>query len=159
MLHELVAQFGEVDMDLETLFSIAGLLAMGGWLTLLASPLTQKWSQRIGGQLVPLALSFGYVALSLGFASGAEGGFGTLAEVGKLFSRPEALLAGWVHFLAFDLLIGAWICRTAKDERVPFLLVIPCLFLTFLLGPAGFLACSGLRIAVQATGKREGLDA
>ncbi|MCF6234348.1 MAG: DUF4281 domain-containing protein [Rhodobacteraceae bacterium] len=50
-----------------------------------------------------------------------------------------------MHFLAFDLLVGAWICRTARREGVTFWLVIPCLPLTFLFGPAGFLAFALVR--------------
>ena len=55
------------------------------------------------------------------------------------------LLAGWLHYLAFDLFVGAWIVRTARSEGMPFLLVLPCLPLTFLFGPAGFLLFVVLR--------------
>ena len=63
-----------------------------------------------------------------------------------LFDSPGVALAGWVHYLAFDLLVGAWIVRTARSEGVAHLLVLPCLALTFLFGPAGFLAFNGLRL-------------
>lgn len=130
----------------ELLFSAAGLLAMAGWLTLLASPLIPIWSDRIAGLVIPILLSAGYVALIAFLPSEAGGGFGSLAEVMALFSNPNAMLAGWVHFLAFDLLIGAWICRAARRDGMRFWLVIPCLALTFLVGPAGFLAFSILRL-------------
>lgn len=68
----------------------------------------------------------------------------------QLFTQPEIALAGWVHYLAFDLLIGAWEVRTARAERIPFLVVIPCLALTFLFGPAGYLAFTALRAARAA---------
>ena len=64
-----------------------------------------------------------------------------------LFTMPEIALAGWIHYLAFDLLVGAWEVRTARREGIAFLLVLPCLALTFLFGPAGFLAFSALRAA------------
>ena len=131
-------------MDLEIAFSVAGVAAMIGWLALLASPLMPVWSDRIAGYAVPLVLSLGYAFLSL-VAPPTEGGFASLAEVQLLFAQPMSLLAGWVHFLAFDLLIGAWACRTARRERIAFWLVVPCLVLTFLLGPAGFLAFCILR--------------
>lgn len=137
-------------MDLELLFSLAGVLAMAGWVTLLASPLIPFWSDRISGLFIPLLLSAGYVMLVVFFPSTGDGGFGSLAEVMALFSHPNAMLAGWVHFLAFDLLIGAWICRTARRESVRFWLVVPCLPLTFLFGPVGFLVFSLLRLAGRA---------
>lgn len=142
-------------MNLESLFSVAGGLAMAGWLALLFSPRIPVWSQIIAGLIIPIVLSAGYVVLVLFFSQGGEGGFASLAEVVKLFSRPQAVLAGWVHFLAFDLLIGAWICRVASRESLNFWLVIPCLLLTFLLGPAGFLAFSLLRLPgrVKSGGK------
>ena len=137
-------------MHLEFLFSIAGVLAMAGWVVLLASPLFPLWSNRIAGLIIPLLLSVGYTVLIVFFSSPAEGGFGSLAEVIALFSHPNAMLAGWIHYLAFDLLIGAWICRTARRDGVRFWLVIPCLPLTFLFGPAGFLAFSVLRLIGSA---------
>jgi hypothetical protein len=137
-------------MNLEMLFSVAGILAMIGWLALLMSPFVPEWSDKIAGLVIPVLLSLGYVVLLIFFSSGGDGGFGSLADVAKLFSQQEALLAGWVHFLAFDLLIGAWICRTARREKLRFWLVVPCLPLTFLFGPAGFLAFSLARVLSRA---------
>jgi hypothetical protein len=70
---------------------------------------------------------------------GAEGGFSTLSGVASLFANPWLLLAGWVHYLAFDLLVGTWEARDARERGLPHLLLVPCLVLTFLLGPAGWL--------------------
>ena len=127
-------------MNFELLFSSAGALAMVGWLVLLASPLIPIWSDRISGLAIPTVLSAGYVILAVFFPPGGDGGFGNLDAVMTLFSQPSAMLAGWIHYLAFDLLIGAWICRTARHDGLTFWLVAPCLPLTFLLGPAGLLA-------------------
>ncbi len=134
--------------NFELAFSIASLLAMGGWACLLASPLIPKWSERIAGLIVPMLLSGGYLVLLLFFSSNEEGGFGSLAEVIKLFSYEEAALAGWVHFLSFDLLIGAWICRTARRETMSFWFAAPCLPLTFMFGPAGYLVFNVLRYTI-----------
>ncbi len=56
-----------------------------------------------------------------------------------LFTDRWLVLAGWVHYLAFDLFIGSWQVRDARRNRVPFVLVVPCLVLTFLFGPIGLL--------------------
>ncbi|MEM7238454.1 MAG: ABA4-like family protein [Pseudomonadota bacterium] len=139
-------------MSFETLFSIAGIIAMVGWLFLVASPLIPNWSNRIAGTILPIVLSLGYVTLLIVPSSGNTGGFGTLADVMELFSYEQAALAGWVHFLAFDLFIGAWICRTARTENVNFWLVAPCLPLVLLFGPAGLLVFQAIRaVGTQTT--------
>ena len=75
----------------------------------------------------------------------AEGGFSSLAGVAALFREPWLLLAGWVHYLAFDMLVGNWEVRDARSRGIPHLLVVPCLVLTFLFGPAGWLLYTGVR--------------
>ncbi len=65
--------------------------------------------------------------------------FGSLASVMKLFTEENAVLAGWVHYLAFDLLIGMWILDKNKALGMHQIIIAPCLFLTFMFGPMGFL--------------------
>ena len=64
-----------------------------------------------------------------------------------LFQKQELLLAGWVHYLAFDLFIGAWETRDAQRNQIPHLVVIPCLVMTFMLGPIGLLFYLAIRTA------------
>lgn len=135
---------------LDLLFQTASTAALAGWLALLASPLSPRWTDRIAGLAIPLMLSVAYVGLVLAFWSGATGGFGSLADVMALFTKPEIALAGWIHYLAFDLFVGAWIARMARAETIPHLVVVPCLALTFLFGPAGFLAFCAIRFARRA---------
>lgn len=132
-------------MTIEQLFSISSMLAMLGWVILLASPLIPRAAQIASGVIIPGLLSIIYAALILAFWSRSEGGFDNLAGVMQLFTFQEAALAGWIHFLAFDLFLGAWEVRTAKKEGIPFYLVIPCMALTFMFGPIGFLLFLGLR--------------
>lgn len=138
-------------MTFETLFSLAGVVAMTGWLCLLVSPRIPLWSDLIAGTILPVVLSLGYPALLILPSSDGGGGFGSLAEVMALFSHKQAALAGWVHFLAFDLFIGAWACRKARSEGLRFRLVAPCLPLIFLFGPAGLLAFQAVRAARSRT--------
>ena len=143
-------------MPLEILFSLASTVALTGWAALLASPLIPLLADRYAALAVPLLLSVAYTGLILADWSTAEGGFDSLANVARLFQTPELLLAGWLHYLAFDLFVGAWEARTARMEQIGFLLVIPCLMLTFLFGPAGlllFLAIRLVRAAPRATAK------
>lgn len=138
-------------MNPDDLFPICNVTAMAGWLALLASPFAPKLAERVSGLAIPALLSVAYAGIVLAFWSGAPGGFDSLANVMLLFTTPEIVLAGWIHYLAFDLFVGAWEVRTARAERIPFVAVVPCLALTFLFGPAGFLAFSALRAVRAAT--------
>lgn len=132
-------------MSTDTLFMAANAVALWGWIALLASPRFPDWSDRIAGVIIPLLLAAAYTALAALYLSGAlTGGTGagyfTLDAVMKLFATKEVVLAGWLHVLAFDLFVGAWIVRTARTESISFGWVVLCLVPTFLFGPAGLLA-------------------
>ena len=112
---------------------------MPGWLLLVLLP-RWRWSARlVCGAVIPALLGGLYATLFVVHGPGSEGGFGSLAEVAQLFSNPYLLLAGWIHYLAFDLFVGAWQVRDAQQHGVHHLLVIPCLVLTLMLGPTGLL--------------------
>jgi hypothetical protein len=132
-----------------TIFSYANLLAMAGWLGVIAALFLRSvrpvvWT---GTQLiVPAILSTAYVLLLWqGRSAFDEGGFGSIEQVRALFADDSALAAGWLHYLAFDLFVGAWIARDGDRTGVPALLILPCLPLTFLFGPAGLLLYLALR--------------
>ena len=95
----------------------------------------------MAGLAIPLLLSTGCTALLLVHWSAAPGGFGSLPQVLALFTPPPGVsLAGWVHYLAFDLFGGAWITRTARSQGIPHLFVRLCRVPALLFGPAGFAA-------------------
>ncbi len=124
------------------LFQIANSTAMISWIALIVQP------RRVVSWLryaVPGALGVLYVWAIATSLPGSEGGFGSLAEVKQLFTNDRALLAGWVHYLAFDLFVGCWEVSDAHERGIGHLWVVPCLLLTFMLGPAGLLAYLLLR--------------
>lgn len=127
-------------MSAETLFSVTNTLALAAWILLIFAP-RWRWTRRlVHSGAVPLLLAFAYVVLVVLFLGDGEGGFGSIAEVSMLFANDWVLLAGWIHYLAFDLWVGAWEVSDSEKKGVPHYAVIPCLILTFLLGPAGLLA-------------------
>jgi hypothetical protein len=77
--------------------------------------------------------------ITKGMAAGTGGSFDTLANVKLLFSNEEALLAGWIHYLTFDLFVGMWICHNADQRGINRWILLPCLVLTFMAGPLGLL--------------------
>ena len=139
-------------MDNEQIFSIAGLVAMAGWVALLLAPL-RRGPLILAARVIGVILALTYALLmALNWGQG-EGGFGSLAEVAQLFASPEILLAGWIHYLAFDLWVGAWAAERAPRDGVPHWALIPCLALTFLFGPIGLLLFLAVRCGFGAVKK------
>ncbi|MCA1620147.1 MAG: DUF4281 domain-containing protein [Acidobacteria bacterium] len=135
-------------MSPEQLFSLCGVLVLPGWLLLVVLP-GWRWTARLVCPVViPLLLALVYLWLVATTFGRTPGGFGSLAEVSQLFQNQWVLLAGWIHYLAFDLFVGAWEVRDARRVGVHHLLVVPCLVLTFLLGPVGLLLYLALRAAL-----------
>ena len=132
-------------MDLERIFSLASAIAVIGWLFLISS--RKRPSPFIAGVFPPLDPGADVSLLIAMHIRGAEGGFGSLADVATLFQKRELLLAGWIHYLGFDLFIGAWEVRDAARNQIPHLVVIPCLVMTFMLGPIGLLFYFAIRTA------------
>lgn len=136
-------------MSPEQLFSLCGTLVLPGWLLLVFLP-RWKWTARLVCPVViPLLLALVYLWLVATTFGRTPGDFGSLAGVSQLFQNPRVLLAGWIHYLAFDLFIGSWEVRDAQRVGVHHLLVVPCLVLTFLFGPVGLLLYFALRATLR----------
>ena len=126
-------------MSAETLFSLCSMTAVVGWLVLAIFP-RQRWSAPlVTGVLIPALLSVVYLVLIATHVGSSKGDFQSLAGVAMLFSDPYVLLAGWVHYLAFDLFVGSFEVRDVQRVGISHFVVLPCLFFTFMLGPIGFL--------------------
>jgi hypothetical protein len=122
----------------EALFSVANPLVIPGWLLLMFAPRWRWTLPAVRSLIVPL-LAIGYSALIVARFGSNDGGFGSLAQVQLLFADPYVLVAGWVHYLAFDLFIGSWIVEDALPRNVPAWLRIGVLPFTFMFGPMGLL--------------------
>jgi prepilin signal peptidase PulO-like enzyme (type II secretory pathway) len=133
-------------MTADKIFSIANLIAMLGWILLLVAPRWIVTRKVVLSGAIPLLLAGAYLILIVLFFGKSDGGFGSLPEVMKLFTNEWATLAGWIHYLAFDLFVGTWEVKDAQARGISHWFVIPCLILTFLLGPIGFLLYSILRL-------------
>ena len=130
-------------MPLDLLFRIASTTALAGWVALAFAPL-QRPGAVFAARLLAAVLCGGYVAVlvhALGAGPAPDWrAFNSLDGVIGLLRTREAALAGWVHYLAFDLFTGAWEAETAPKARVPHGVLLVCLSLTFLAGPVGLLA-------------------
>lgn len=133
-------------MTPDQIFSLANTTALIGWLILIFAGRLRWAASLITGVILPALLAVLYIGLLGAHWGETQGGFSTLNAVGALFSNRWLLLGGWVHYLAFDLFIGSWEVRDAQLNGIPHWMVIPCLILTFLFGPAGLLCYLTLRL-------------
>ena len=137
-------------MPLESVFSLASSVVLLGWLALAALPYRLALAKLVA-VVVALALASLYAALIGAFWGEGKGGFGSLADLSALFANPALLLGGWVHYLAFDLLVGTWEREEAAAIGLSRWLLLPCLGLTFMFGPVGWLLFMAMRFVRKAT--------
>jgi hypothetical protein len=137
-------------MSANQLFSIVNGVAMLGWVSIVVLPHRRWPADVVAGWLLPGILAGLYVVIVLATWWQSPGGFSSLTQVAQLFENPWLLLAGWVHYLAFDLLVGSWIVRDARSRGIAHLWLLPSLALTFLFGPGGWLSYLLLRAVLRA---------
>ncbi|MFM9907760.1 MAG: ABA4-like family protein [Chitinophagaceae bacterium] len=127
-------------MTPDTIFEYCNTIALLGWLVLIAgSPFWMQFDKFIIGIVITLfAIVYAWL-IANSFQAGDFEKFGSLDGVMQLFTNKTAVAAGWIHYLAFDLLTGIWIKKNSIKYNISHWLIIPCLLFTFMLGPVGFL--------------------
>lgn len=127
-------------MNSSTVFSFSNFLVMPMWALMIFLP-KWKWTNwLIGNKLVPILLAIVYaIFIILAISSGSEMDFGSLDSVMTLFQDEQAVLAGWIHYLVFDLLVGMWILKQNEAIGMHQILMGICLLGCFMFGPIGFL--------------------
>lgn len=116
-------------------------LSFASWLAMILLP---RWSKMRHMVLAQTAITAVVYAIALAHVvahpmPGVALDFTSLAAVTKLFTQPEGVLAGWLHYCVTDPLMGLGELLDAQRKRVPHLLLVPCLVLTCLGAPAGLL--------------------
>jgi Domain of unknown function (DUF4281) len=144
-------------MTAHELFPIPNTAAALCWLVLLLAPRASAWPRRVV-VAAAVALALTYAALIGAFIGQGRGDFQSLAGVARLFEHPGLLLAGWVHYLVFDLLVGLWEREEAARIGLSRWWLLPCQLLTFLFGPIGWLAFMAARHLQLRGGKSSGAD-
>ena len=127
-------------------FKIVGALALPMWALLILLPKWKVTRFLIDYKIIPIILSVVYaIYITIAIIDGGMMDFGSLQSVMQLFTVENAVLAGWIHYLAFDLLVGMWIVNQNKTLQIHPVILAPCLLGTFLLGPVGFLVFMMIR--------------
>ncbi len=137
-------------MTLEALFAAANYTVLPFWVLLIAAP-RWSWTHRlVHSPVVLLLLTPIYAYMLFGYAPPPKGmDFVSLYGVMVGFSSPHLVVAGWIHYLIFDLFVGAWEVRDAQRRGISHLLVVPCLIATLMVGPVGLLLYAALRFATK----------
>jgi hypothetical protein len=129
--------------SLSNLYKLVNVVAAIGWVILIFLPNWDLADSAIKyGIVVGLSVFYIYVLFITKDIKNEvfpKGNFTSLEGVINLFKNPRNLLAGWVHYLAFDLMLGIYIKTQANEIGMSHFLQIPCFILTFMLGPIGYL--------------------
>jgi hypothetical protein len=131
----------------DTIFRIANFGILPFWILLALAPRWRGTQLVVHSALVPVLLGVLYAVLLFGDLGNGDGDMTSLRGVMAIFDSPQTVVAAWIHYLIFDLFIGAWQVRDAARRRIPHWMVVPCLALTLFFGPVGLVAYLALRFA------------
>ena len=129
----------------DTLFQISNHGILPFWILLVVAPRWRGTQVLVHSALVPW---LGVVVYALGLFhdySFDGSSLTSLAGVQAALALPHVALAAWVHYLIFDLFIGAWQVRDAQRRGMHHAWVVPCLFCTLMMGPVGLALYLALR--------------
>jgi len=133
-------------------FSIANITAFFMWILMIVLPKWKATRFLIDFKIIPIVLSVVYAFYIIqSILTGPSMDFGSLQAVMHLFTVEQAVLAGWLHYLVFDMLVGMWMLDKNKSLKIHQAIMAPCLIGTFMMGPVGFL----LFMAVRALKKQK----
>ena len=126
-------------MDAASIFSLGNSCILIGWILLIFLP-NWKYTQAsiLNGLIVLYSVVYAYLILK-DIGDFRADSFSTLANVKALFQNDNAVAAGWFHYLAFDLFVGAYIVRKSISLGISRWLYTLALPFTFMFGPMGYL--------------------
>ncbi len=136
-------------MNEELILKVLNVPVLVGWLSMLLAPRSRFTRWLVHSDVLPLGIGVLYLVLVVPHLPGLLGEFGSLASIGAALQRPGMLLAAWIHYLAFDFLVGRVVLADSQQRGIPHLAVVPCLVLTFMLGPVGYLTYAGVRLGFR----------
>lgn len=138
--------------DLALIYRVANTVVLVGWAILIFLP-RRPQLLAIPKFVLPALFSLIYAGLTLPRFFAYGGSYDTLADVVALFSHDDILLGGWLHYLAYDLFIGAWIAEQADRIALSRLIQAGILVVAFIFPPVGFLLFLATRAAAQGAAR------
>lgn len=131
-------------MNFNTPFVLFLALSMVGWLALFLFPRSRAVNWWLCGTIIPAIIAAFYTACCILWWNTSSvpslQRFTSHENLRAMFHQSGGLLlAGYVHYLCFDLFLGAWEARRATAQRWPYPLLLVTLIVTLLFGPTGLL--------------------
>jgi ABA4-like protein len=134
-------------MTRELILRAISIPVLAAWALMIVAPRARVTRALLHSDAIQLAIALVYAALIVPMLPGLLGKFDTLEHIRDAFTVPDLVLAGWIHYLAFDLFVGRAILGDAQRRGIAHAAVVPCLVLTLMLGPLGYLAYTIVRVA------------
>jgi hypothetical protein len=133
-----------VDKTAKFFFDLSTFVVLPGWFAMLVFPNEEFTEQYIRSAACLIAVMYVFSLVKGGNVEGA--GFTTLRGVRNIFQRgSDFVLNGcWLHYLAFDMLIGYSIALDASAKGISQLLVAPFLLAVLMFGPSGYASYQAL---------------
>ena len=127
-------------MNIELIFNIFNTGVLLPWLLLLVVPKWKGTQWMIQTKAPVVVIGLGYLMMIVWSLFMVGGGidFTSFDSIKAAFTREDVMLAGWLHYLAFDLFVGMWEAEDAAKRSIPHYWVAPCMVLTLMFGPVGF---------------------
>ena len=135
----------------DLIFGAGNAIVFVGWMILILLPRRYLLLNAAPKYAIPTLFGLVYAGITLSRFFGSGGGYGSLEAVRTLFSTDELLVAGWLHYLAFDLFVGCWIAEQADRMGLSRLIQAPILFTTFVFPPVGLVLFLATRAVAEAT--------
>ena len=128
-------------MTIAQIFDLLNTLALLAWIPLFLPPKTPIRNWFLEQKAATVLLAAAYLLLFVGFLFSGENPELDFSFEGikQLFANEKGLLVAWIHYLAFDMMVGIYECEQALKRGIPHWLLLPCLLFTFMLGPIGWL--------------------
>jgi len=137
----------------DLIFSLGNAVVFVGWMILILLPRRFPLLNAVPKYAIPTLFGLVYAGITLSRFFGSGGGYGSVEAVRTLFATDELLVAGWLHYLAFDLFVGCWIAEQADRMALSRLIQAGILFTTFIFPPVGLVLFLAMRATAEAARK------
>jgi len=137
-------------LDPDFLFSAGNAIVLGGWAMVILLPRRTPALMAIPKFAIPALFGLVYAGITLARFYDSGGGYGSLAELRALFATDELLVAGWLHYLAFDLFVGVWIAEQSDGIGLSRAIQAVILVTAFIFPPVGLVLFLATRAAMRA---------
>jgi hypothetical protein len=130
----------------ELILKVLNVPVLLGWLSMVLAPRSRPTRWLLESDVLPLVIGVLYLVKVAPHLPGLLTQFDTLEHIAGALQLPGLGLAGWIHYLAFDFLVGRVMLADSQRRGIAHGWMVPCLLLTFLLGPSGYLAYALVRL-------------